>query len=140
MDDIAKLKQDVADGLIDSGRLVDLFVGTQRRLQATQQELQATQQQLQAAQQHIADLEKQLPASPTKLDEPYSVKAEEQRQQQRGQKKPRQQKNRPGRITTAKEFPGRISPKRCSPTVFRPANVIYPTPVRSGGWKMAERC
>ena len=131
MDDIAKLKQDVADGLIDSGRLVDLFVGTQRRLQATQQELQATQQQLQAAQQHIADLEKQLPgSSPTKLDEPYSVKAEEQRQQQRGQKKPRQQKNRPGRITTAKKiaqaertekvFPDGVPPSKCHLSHTRP--------------------
>ena len=93
MEDIAKLKKEVSEGLIDSGRVVDLLAGTQRRLQATQQELQATQQQLHVAQLRIADLEKQLPGSPPpKLDEPYSLNAEEQRQHQRGQKKRRRQK------------------------------------------------
>jgi hypothetical protein len=96
MDGIEKLKQDVCDGLIDPARLVGL-------LARTQQQLQAARQQLQAARQRIADLEKQLPGSSTpKLDEPYSLNAEEQRQQQRRQKqRRRQQKNRPGRITTA---------------------------------------
>ena len=132
MEDIAKLKKDVSEGLIDSGRVVDLLAGTQRRLQATQQELQATQQQLQAAQQRIADLEKQLPGPPLpQLDEPYSLNAEEQRQQQRGQKKRRrQQKNRPGRITTAKKiaqaerteqvFPEGVPPRDCHLSHTRP--------------------
>ena len=96
MDEVAKLKQDVRDGLIDAGRLVDLLARTQRQLQATQQ-------QLQAALQRIAELEKQPPSPPTpKVDQAYSLNAEEKRQRQRQKKKRRRpQKNRPGRITTA---------------------------------------
>jgi len=146
MDDIEKLKQDVGDGLIDSARLVDLLGRSQQQLQATQQQLQATQQQLQATQQQlqatqqqlqatqlrIADLEKQLHGSATpKLDQPYSLNAEEQRQQQRGRKKRRRkQKNRPGRITTAKKiaqvertekvFPEGVPPSDCHLSHTRP--------------------
>ena len=118
MDDIAKLKQDVRDGLIDADRLVDL--------------LACTQQQLHVALQRIAELEKQLPNAPTtKLDEPYSLKAEEQRQQQRGRNKRRRpQNNRPGRITTAKKiaqaerteqvFPDNVPPSACHLSHTRP--------------------
>jgi len=118
MDDIEKLKQDVGDGLIDSARLVDLLVRSQQQLQATQL--------------RIADLEKQLHGSATpKLDQPYSLNAEEQRQQQRGRKKRRRkQKNRPGRITTAKKiaqvertekvFPEGVPPSDCHLSHTRP--------------------
>jgi transposase len=125
MDDIVKLKQDVRDGRIDPDRLVDL-------LASNQQQLHAALQQLHAAQQRIAELEKQLPNAPTaKLDQPYSLKAEEQRQQQRGRnQRRRKQKNRPGRITTAQKiaqaerteqvFPGDVPPSACHLSHTRP--------------------
>jgi hypothetical protein len=118
MENIEKLKQDVCEGRIDPVRLVDL--------------LARTQQQLQAAQQRIAELEKQLPGSPTpKVDEPFSLNAEEKRQQKRGKKKRRrQQKNRRGRIPTAqkiaqaerteKVFPDGVPPSDCHLSHIRP--------------------
>jgi transposase len=45
------------------------------------------QRKLQAAEQRIAELEKQRAGSPTpKVDEPYSLRAEEKRQEARGKK------------------------------------------------------
>jgi transposase len=92
-----QLKQDVREGRIGVDRLVDLVVTLQRQLQT------ATQQ-LQTANQRIAELEKQSSGpSATKLQEPFSLRAEEQRQQARGKSRKRKKKNRGrrGRVTTA---------------------------------------
>jgi transposase len=97
MDGSEQLKQEVREGRIDVDRLVALVVTLQRQLQA------ATQQ-LQTANQLIAELEKQL-EGPTsaKVEQPFSLRAEEQRQQARGNNKKRKKKNkgRRGRVTTA---------------------------------------
>jgi transposase len=85
-----QLKEDLRTGRIDANRLVDL-IGT-------------LQQELQAAQQRIAQLEKQLaaPSAPTKVAEPFSMRAEEKRQEARGKKKRlRKDKGRRGRLRTA---------------------------------------
>jgi transposase len=89
MGDIDRLKQDARDGQIDTDRLVDLVATLQRQLQTANQRIEA--------------LEKQLGGSPTaKVDEPFSLRAEEQRQQARGKKKRQHQpKGRRGRLTTA---------------------------------------
>lgn len=89
MEAIEQLKQDVRTGRIDAQRLVDVIATQQRALQA--------------AQQRIADLEKQLAGSTTaKVAEPFSLRAEEKRQQARGQKKPKpKRQRRRGRFTTA---------------------------------------
>src|SRR6266581_8643804 len=89
MEAIEQLKQDARDGLIDTDRLIDLVATLQRQLQAANQRIEA--------------LQKQLGSSPTaKVDEPFSMRAEEQRQQARGKKKrPRQPKGRRGRLKTA---------------------------------------
>lgn len=103
MDASEQLKQDVREGRIDVDRLVDLIVTSQRQLQAANQ-------QLQAANLRIAELEKQLggptDASTTKLAQPFSLRAEEQREKGRGKKKKRQKKTkgRRGRITTAEKI------------------------------------
>ena len=69
MEAIEQLKDDLREGRIDADRLVDLIV--------------ALRGQLQASQQRIAELEKQLAGSGTaKVDEPYSLKAEEKRQEE----------------------------------------------------------
>src|ERR1700682_1675630 len=102
MDAIETLKQDVQEGRIGANRLVDLIVSLQRQLQAMQQQLQATQQQLQAARQRIEELEKKLGGAATaQLAEPFSLRAEAQRQEARGQKKRKhQRKGRRGRFNS----------------------------------------
>jgi transposase len=97
MDAIEELKDDVRSGRIDPTRLVDLIA-------TLQQQLRTAQQQLQTAQQRIADLEQQLaaPSGPTKLDQAFSMQAEEKRQESRGKKKrKRKEKGKRGRIPTA---------------------------------------
>ena len=89
MDAVEQLKEDLGAGRIDANRLVDLFLTLQRKLQA--------------AEQRIAELEQQRAGSPTtKVAEPFSLRAEEKRQQGRGQKKPKDKRQgRRGRFTTA---------------------------------------
>jgi transposase len=88
MDAIEQLKDDLREGRLDPNRLIDLLL--------------TMQHQLQAAHQRIAELEKQLPGSPTpKVDEPFSLRAEEKRQQARTKSKRKPpRKGRRGRITT----------------------------------------
>src|SRR5271167_1605211 len=89
MDDVEQLKKDVREGRIAPDRLVELLVTVQR--------------QLQEANRRIEELEKKLGGSATmKINEPFSMRAEEQRQRARGKKS--QKRKRPlrrGRITTA---------------------------------------
>ena len=89
MDAIEQLKVDLREGRIDAHRLVELMVTLQRKLQT--------------AEQRIAELEKQLGGSTTpKVDEPFSMRAEEKRQEARGKtKRKAQRKGRRGRFTTA---------------------------------------
>lgn len=99
MDSIDQLKQDAREGRIDVDRLVDWVVALQRQLQAVTQ-------QLQTANQRIAELEKQRGGpAPTKFEQPFSLRAEEQRQQTRGKSKKRKKnKGRRGRVTTAEKI------------------------------------
>jgi transposase len=106
-----QLKQDVREGRITADRLVDL-------VEKLQQELQETRRRIQ-------ELERQLGAAPTvKVAEPYSLQAEEQRQQARGKvKRKPQSTRRRGRISTAEKlaqakrtetvFPPGIAPGAC---------------------------
>jgi len=89
MDAIEQLKEDLRQGRIDANRLVELMVTLQRELQA--------------AKQRIAELEKQLGGTTTpKVNEPFSMRAEEKRQEARGKKKPKPKRTgRRGRFTTA---------------------------------------
>lgn len=89
MDAGEQLKEDLRSGRIDADRLVDLLLSLQRELQA--------------AKQRIAELEKQLSASSSaKIDEPFSMRAEEKRQEARGNKKRKAKpKGRRGRIISA---------------------------------------
>ena len=118
MDAIETLKQDVREGRIGAERLVDLIVSLQR--------------QLQAANQRIEELEKKLGGSATaKLDEPFSMRAEEQRQEARGKKKRKQKrKGRRGRFNTNDKiaqaertepiFPEGVPPDACQLSHIRP--------------------
>ena len=99
MDAAVQLKRDVREGRIDGDRLVDLLIASQRQLQAALQELER-------AKKRIEELEKKLGGSPTaKTDQPYSMRAEEQRQEARGKKRRKKaQRGRRGRLTTAQKI------------------------------------
>jgi transposase len=90
MEAIGQLKQDVREGRIGAERLIDVIVTLQRQLEAAQRQVEAAQRQVEAAQQRIEELEKKtgVPAT-AKLDEPFSVRAEEKRQEKRHKKKPK---------------------------------------------------
>jgi transposase len=123
MDAIEQLKQDVRDGRIDVDRLIDVIVTLQR--------------QLEAAKQRIEELEKKLggpPSSATaKVDESFSMRAEEKRQQARMPKNKKlklSRKSRRGRLTTAdklklaerteKVFPDGVPKQDCHLSHTRP--------------------
>jgi transposase len=90
--DVEQFKDDVREGRIDGDRLVDLVVTSQRELQA--------------AKRRIEELEKKLGGAPTqKVAEPFSVRAEERRQEARGKKPKKKPKPlRRGRISTAEKI------------------------------------
>jgi transposase len=132
MDAIEQLKQDVREGRIDVERLVDFVATLQRQVQTLQQQLQVANQQLQAANQRIEGLQKQGgDASGAKVEQPYSLRAEEKRQESR--KKRKTGKPRPvrrGRLTTAAKialavrheevFPEGVAKQDCQPSHVRP--------------------
>src|SRR5271155_4997438 len=95
MDAIEQLKQDVRDGRGSLDRLVDV-VGTLQR------QLQAALSALDAAQQRIKELEQHVGGTTAKVAEPFSMRAEEKRQEARGKKKPKlSRKGRRGRLSSA---------------------------------------
>lgn len=116
--DAEQLKQDVREGRIGLDRLVDLIVLLQR--------------QLAEAQQRIRELEEQLGEKPTgKVDEPFSMRAEEQRQEARGKtRKKRRKPLRRGRLRTADKlalaereehvYPQEVDPGQCTLSHSRP--------------------
>src|ERR1019366_9323304 len=88
MDTIETLKQDLKEGRISAERLVDLVADLCRKLEA--------------ANQRIQELEKQCGGPPTaKVEDPFSTRAEEKRQEARGKKRrKRKPKGRRGRVST----------------------------------------
>ena len=95
MEVIDALRQDVRDGRIGAERLLDLIEKFLRRLDDSNR-------QLETANRRIEELEKKLSGS-GKIDEPFSMREEEKRQETRGKKKKRKpnRKERRGRIKTA---------------------------------------
>jgi hypothetical protein len=78
--DVEQLKEDVRQGRISPDRLIDVIAALQRR---------------------VAELERQLGGPATqKFSEPFSVRAEEKRQEARGKKRRRKQRSRGGRRRT----------------------------------------
>src|SRR3954465_9778305 len=126
MDTIETLKQDRKAGRISAERLVDLVADLCRKLEA--------------AKRRIEELEKQCGGTPTaKVDEPFSTRAEEERQEARGKKRrKRKPKGRRGRVSTNDKvaqaerteaiFPEGVPPDACR--MFG----------RCGAWKTVERC
>src|SRR3954447_8189329 len=97
MEAIEQLKDDLIRGRIDANRLVEVMAAVQR-------ELQAAKQRITELEQRNAELEKQLgtPSTTAKVEEPFSMRAEEKRQEKRGKKRrKRKDKGRRGRVRTA---------------------------------------
>jgi hypothetical protein len=122
---IDQLKEDVRRGRVAPERLLDVIA-------QLQQALQTAQQQLQAAQQRIEELEKKRGgAPPTKLDEAFSMRAEEKRQEARGKKKSKEKKAKQrGRLKNAMKlaqaqrseaiYPKGVDRDRCKLSHVRP--------------------
>jgi len=111
MDAIEQLKQDVREGRIDVNRLIDVIVTQQRQLEAALRELKA-------ARQRIEELEKKAGGTATaKVDEPFSMRAEEKRQQARHQKKKHKLscKGRRGRLATVDKLKLAERTEKCFP-------------------------
>jgi hypothetical protein len=117
--DVEQLREDVRAGRIDADRLIDLVGSLQRQLQETKQ--------------LIAELERKLGGGATvKLDESFSVREEEKRQEKRGKKRrqPKGPKRRRGRVTTAdkvaravrteKVYPAGVPEEDCKLSHTRP--------------------
>jgi hypothetical protein len=116
--DVEQFKDDVRQGRIPVDRLVDLVVTLQR--------------QLEQAQRQNEELQRKLGGSGTaKLNEPFSMRAEEQRQKRKAGSKPKRgRKKRRGRIKTAdkvaqavrteKVFPRDVSQDACWLSHTRP--------------------
>src|ERR1035438_4760386 len=104
MDANEQLKQDVAAGRIGVDRLIDVIVTLQR--------------QLESARQRIEELEKKVGGSgAAKVDQPFSMRAEEKRQQARHQNnKPKlSKKARRGRHRSEERRVGKECRSRWSP-------------------------
>jgi transposase len=104
--DAEQLKEDVLTGEIALDRLIEVFVAAQRELQAARVELDQAKKELDQAKKRIAELERQLGSPPTaKVSEPFSVRAEERRQEARGKKgRKRKRGSRGGRKSTAEKI------------------------------------
>ena len=114
MDAMEQLKKDVVEGRIGLERVFVLMEGQQRQLETLQRELKA-------AKQRIEELEKKLsgptPPATAKVDQPFSMQAEEKRQQARQQHKKVKlsKKGRRGRLTTADKIKLAERPIACFP-------------------------
>jgi transposase len=125
MDTIEALKQDLKAGRISAERLVDLVADLCRKLEAANQRIEELNQR-------IEELEKQCGGTPTaKVDEPFSTRAEEQRQEACGKKRrKRKPKGRRGRVATDDKvaqaerteavFPEGVPPDACRVSHVRP--------------------
>lgn len=112
-----QLKEDVFAGRITVDRLIEVVVTSQRQLQATKQELDRTKHELDEAKRRLEELERQLGGAATpKVSEPFSVRAEEERQEARGKKqRKRKRRSRGGRITTAEKIAQAVRTERVFP-------------------------
>src|SRR3954447_10603479 len=125
METIEALKRDLKAGRISAERLVDLVADLGRKLEAANLRIEGLNQR-------IEELEKQCGGTPTaKVDDPFSTRAEEQRQEARGKKRrKRKPKGRRGRVSsndkvaqaerTEAIFPEGVPPDACRLSHVRP--------------------
>jgi transposase len=123
MDAFQQLQADFHAGRMSPAQLLSSLSDTLLQLQDAQHLLQKTQQQLKTAQIRIEELEKKIGGKPTrKLDQAYSLRAEEKRQQSKDANK-NKKKAKPGRrrnqdkmmlvARTERVYPEGVAPERC---------------------------
>jgi transposase len=139
MDAFEQLQEDLRSGRIDANRLIDLLGTLQRDLQATRQrntQLEQRNTELEHCntelRQRITQLEKQQDGTTSaQVDQPFSLRAEEKRQEARGKKKRKpKDKGRRGRVRTADKiaraertvevYPDGVPPSDCWLSHTRP--------------------
>jgi transposase len=114
---IETLKQDLQEGRITIDRLFEVIAAQQRVLQTVLQRLEA-------AERRCAELEQKHGGPPTaKLDQPFSLRAEEKRQQAAGKQRKAKRKKRGGRLRTQDKiaaaerteqvYPQGVPPEQC---------------------------
>jgi hypothetical protein len=100
--DVEQFKEDVRAGRITADRLVELVVSLLDELQAAKRE--------------IEDRKRQLGGSATqKCSEPFSMRAEEKRQEARGKKRKRKRRSRGGRKRTAEKVAQAVRTEKVFP-------------------------
>jgi hypothetical protein len=115
MDAIEELKQDVGDGRIDADRLIDVIATLQRQIATLQRQLQASKQRIEELEKTQGDAG--TPAT-AKVDESFSMRAEEKRQEARDPKKNNvkpSRKSRRGRLTNADKLKLAERTEKCFP-------------------------
>jgi hypothetical protein len=129
MDTVNHLKEDVREGRINADRLIDLVVALQRQLESAKRELNAAKQRIEELEQQVGSRGTPAPATAT-VDEPFSVRAEEKRQEKRMKRRKRTKNGRRGRLSAAakiklaerteKVFPQGVPPQDCHLSHTRP--------------------
>ena len=127
--DLQQVKEDFREGRLDAEQLLDVIDALAKINQRSHAQLQTANKRIEELESRIEELEKD--KAREKLDEAYSMKAEEKRQQKR--RKKRKQKKKPlrsGRRTTAEKlelaqreedvFPEGIDPAQCKFSHSRP--------------------
>jgi transposase len=134
MDAIDQLKEDVRQGRIDVDQLIDVLAMQQRLLETTRRELKA-------ALQRIAEFENKAgpPAASgtVKVDQPFSMRAEEKRQQARHKKKLKlSKKGRRGRLSSSDKVKLAEFTESCYPegVVEKDCKLSHTRPV----WRLKE--
>ena len=96
MDAIEQLEEDVRTGHVDANRLVDLIATLQRELHAATQHNAELERRITELEKHLAGT-----SGTSKIDQPFSMREEEKRQEARGKKRrKRKVKGRRGRVRT----------------------------------------
>jgi transposase len=122
--DVEQLRQDVRAGRVAVDRVIDLLGSLQGRLAKAHQRTHELEER-------IRQLESKLAGPTAKVDQPFSVKAEEKRQEARGRKaKKKPSPRRRGRVTTAEKLklaerseivlPAGVDPEECRLSHSRP--------------------
>ena len=111
MDAIEQLRQDLRDGRIGLERLIDVIATLQRQLEAARQRIEALEKN------SGGPTPSPSPSGTAKIDQPYSMRSEEKRQQARDKKNKHKlsRNGRRGRLCTADKLKLAERTEKCFP-------------------------
>lgn len=104
--DVKQLKQDVCAGRVDSHGLLELIVEQGNTIAEQAKRISKLEDQLDTCLAHLEEAREKLEGNPTpRVDESYSVEAEERRRNKKnGKKKLKRKRNRRGRISSEEKI------------------------------------